>query len=297
MAWLALGTVQFGMEYGIQRGGRPDVDAACAMMERAVSRGVAAFDTAAAYGDAESVVGAFSRAHPDMLARTSIISKLAPGVIKPDMTRAEMERAALSAAEGSLSRIGASRLAAYLFHDSDMIFNDDAVAALCSVKSHGLTDAIGVSTYTPQQASRALSLDCVGAVQVPYCALDRRLDRAGIFDEAERRGVTIYARSSLLQGLLAMEPDALPEKMAFAAPYLARFREICARHGASPLEAALWHAASRRGIDFVVFGVDRMEQLDGYIDVFTTAPNEALLRDIAASFDDVPDRVVRPDLW
>ena len=51
---IGLGTVQFGMHYGVSnRAGRPDESAVAAILERAVARGVGYLDTAPAYGDAE----------------------------------------------------------------------------------------------------------------------------------------------------------------------------------------------------------------------------------------------------
>ena len=56
---LCLGTVQFGMDYGVQGGSRPSVNEAVAMLDFAVQNGVDAIDTAAAYGTAEEVIGEF----------------------------------------------------------------------------------------------------------------------------------------------------------------------------------------------------------------------------------------------
>ena len=44
---LCLGTVQFGMDYGIQGGSRPTVKESVAMLDFAVQNGVDAIDTAA----------------------------------------------------------------------------------------------------------------------------------------------------------------------------------------------------------------------------------------------------------
>lgn len=58
---LCLGTVQFGMDYGVQRTGQPSCVAAVDVLDTAVQNGVTAIDCAAAYGTAENVVGEFLR--------------------------------------------------------------------------------------------------------------------------------------------------------------------------------------------------------------------------------------------
>ena len=55
---LMLGTVQFGMPYGVaNRMGQPDYGDVLAMVAAAIEGGVNCFDTAAAYGSSEEVLG------------------------------------------------------------------------------------------------------------------------------------------------------------------------------------------------------------------------------------------------
>ena len=55
---LMLGTVQFGLEYGIANvSGKPSFDRVCDILRAAYEGGVTALDTAAAYGTSEEVVG------------------------------------------------------------------------------------------------------------------------------------------------------------------------------------------------------------------------------------------------
>ena len=55
---LGLGTVQFGLDYGVSnRAGRPDESEVAAILARAIEAGIGYLDTAPAYGDAESLIG------------------------------------------------------------------------------------------------------------------------------------------------------------------------------------------------------------------------------------------------
>lgn len=56
---LCLGTVQFGMDYGISGQRQPTVEQAVNMLDFATQNGISTIDTANAYGTAEDVVGCF----------------------------------------------------------------------------------------------------------------------------------------------------------------------------------------------------------------------------------------------
>ena len=73
---LALGTVQLGLDYGISNArGRVPEQEAFAILDRAVANGVRLFDTAAAYGNSEAVLGRWLRSQDDDLL---LVSKLLP---------------------------------------------------------------------------------------------------------------------------------------------------------------------------------------------------------------------------
>src|SRR5581483_1445040 len=72
---LVLGTAQLGMNYGrVNATGKPSRKEAVAMIRHAVAHGVAAIDTARAYGDAENLVGEALTEHCGI--RTAVITKL-----------------------------------------------------------------------------------------------------------------------------------------------------------------------------------------------------------------------------
>ena len=72
---LALGTVQWGLAYGIaNRQGRPTPQEVGEILARARAAGVTTLDTARAYGDSEGVIGEFIGDAPDW----RIVTKLDP---------------------------------------------------------------------------------------------------------------------------------------------------------------------------------------------------------------------------
>ncbi len=291
-----LGTVQFGTQYGVQGNARPDFSAVERMLHMAVDGGITLFDTAAAYGDAEEVLGRFAAGHPHDSKKMRFVSKLAPNALE-SADASDWASAVLSCAGESLKRLGAEKLYAYLFHNAQYIFREDAVQAILSVKREGLSEKAGVSAYSPQEALKALEYPEIDAVQIPYNVFDQRLDKAGFFEKARANGVTVFARSSLLQGLAVMEPDRLPEHMRFAKPYLDAFRSICEAYEVSPLQAAIGYVGQHPAIDYVVFGVDNERQLGEYLALRDVKLPSELYEELRAAFSQAEEKLVNPTLW
>lgn len=291
-----LGTVQFGTNYGIQGNGQPQHEAVYDMLSYAIEHGISEFDTASAYGEAEDVLGGYIRSRPEMAGKMSIVSKLSPDAFL-NTNKSEWKKIAEVCVRKSMSRLGIDHFTSYLFHNASYIFDEDAVESLSVVRQMGLVDSIGVSIYTPEEAIKALSYPQIGVIQIPYNLFDRRLDHCGFFQEAIEKGVKVYARSSLLQGLAVMDPDNLPGKVAFAKDYLSTYDSICNEFSVSKLNAAIGYVAQKRGIDYVVFGVDNQKQLEEYISLENNYLPEDMIKRIDEVFDNAPEKLVNPVLW
>jgi len=293
---LCLGTVQFGMDYGIQGSKRKTYGAVEEMLVFAIDHGIDIFDTAAIYGDAEKILGLFFRKNQKYAKKIRIVSKI-PGNAFENADKREWENIAVKYAGQSADAVGIDCFEAYLFHDATYIFDKNAVKALYKVREKGISNHVGVSIYSPEEAMKALDYDEIDVIQIPYNVFDQRLDRCGFFDKARRRNVTVFARSSLLQGLIAMDEDSLPAHMNFAKGYLNTYRNICLKYHISPVQSAAGYVGSHPGIDYVTFGADSLKQLKEYISLRDIAiPNE-LIQDIRDAFTDVEERLVNPTLW
>lgn len=290
-----LGTVQFGLDYGIQGNGQPDTNSVEKMLEFAYSNGIHILDTAAVYGIAENVLGRILRRNKN-LSGFSIISKLAPNAfdgIDPCVWR----KIAVQKAEQSRQILGVPKLHSFLFHEASYIFNSQAVDALREVRDQGIADRIGVSIYTPEEAMKALEYKSIKSIQIPYNVFDSRLDQCGFFEKAKDRGVLIFARSSLLQGLVLMNPDQLPENVRFAENHLRTFLRICTQYHYSPLEAAIGYVGANPWIDYVVFGVDNLQQLREYLSVHHRSMPPEMFKLFQSSFKYVEEKLVNPSMW
>lgn len=291
-----LGTVQFGLSYGIQGNGQPLKEKVFEMLNYAIDNEIEVLDTASVYGDAENILGAYLRENPERIGEVRVVSKLKPDAFLAH-ERSNWAGIAVEYAKESLAHLGIKRFTAYLFHNASYIFDENAVGALEAVRKQGLTERIGVSVYTPEEAMKALDYPSITVIQIPYNLFDQRLDACGFFEKAKDQDVLVFARSSLLQGLVMMDPENLPVRVSFAKNALKQFLEICNAYGIAPLEAAVGYVGCRQGIDYVVFGVDNFRQLDEYISIRNTILPESMVERIRNAFSNVDERLVNPTLW
>ncbi|MDD3168198.1 MAG: aldo/keto reductase [Eubacteriales bacterium] len=283
---LILGTVQLGLPYGIQGNGQPDTNEALKILNSAYSAGITTFDTASGYGKAETILNRFLRQKNIREENIAIITK----------TAAQMNDLE-SSITFSLSRMGIKRLEGVLLHDPNDLFISETVEALKKIKDKGLTQKIGASVYTPEQAMKALEYHMIDLIQVPYNIFDRRLDHCGFFEMAREKGVEIHARSVLLQGLLMIKPELLPKNMEFTKQYLQLFRTICRDYDLEPFRAAVEFVSKHDLIDGIVFGVDNAMQLEAYLSLDFNSKEIDIRAVFDNSFVQVEERLIMPTLW
>ncbi len=233
---LILGTVQFGLPYGVShRGGAVARDEVERILTAAHSAGVRTLDTAAAYGESERVIGSVAAALP-----FEIVTKTLPlGASEPDPD----DLAAIdSAFRASLDKLGRQRVAALLVHDVRNLDGQGGAALWAQLERYrrdGLAGKIGVSVYDAAEAEALAARFPIEIVQLPLNVFDQRSTLSGVLERLAAGGIIVHARSPLLQGLLLMLPDELPPALQHARPAVEFWRSACAAAGVTPLAAAL----------------------------------------------------------
>lgn len=250
-ARLGLGTVQFGLAYGVANSlGRPSDTAVRAILAAAAEDDCALFDTAAAYGDSEAVLGRLRSG-----AETPIVSKL-PAVGAG--TDVDAVPALVSEAIGhSLQLLRVPSLYGYLVHHADDLIGPlglPILAALRIAKAAGQVARIGVSIYDGAQLDAILKLFVPDIVQLPLNIVDRRLLDSGHLARLKAAGTEIHVRSAYLQGVLQMQPDRLPIHLRRLAPRIEMLDQRCRSAGVSRSQAALRFLLDLPEVDVVVVG-------------------------------------------
>ena len=165
---IALGTVQFGMAYGVANAGQVRREDASAILDHAWKSGIRALDTAAAYGESETVLGEIG------VAEWTLTSKLPP--VPED---SEVEGWLRTAAESSLRRLRVPRIHAILLHSPDQLLSsrgESIYRALAKLREEGLVSRIGISAVRAEDAIELFSRYDLNAVQAAMNVLDRRFE-------------------------------------------------------------------------------------------------------------------------
>lgn len=249
---LCLGTVQFGLSYGItnQDGQVSEVEVRRILNLAALS-GIELLDTAQAYGTAEAVLG---RCWPSKAPRR-LISKL------PAEAPMQCWEDSLVA---TLQRLQAPKLHGFLLHrSSDLLAADgyELLDWLESLRERGVVECIGVSIYEASELE-GLPLDRLQLVQLPLSVYDQRLIRDGTVAKLQDLGIAVHARSVLLQGLLLQSPHQWPDYLSPAFRlHHARWLEYLQQQDLSPLAGALGFVRACEGVEAVLVGVVRHEEL------------------------------------
>lgn len=283
---LALGTVQFGLEYGIaNRQGRVSLREAQDIVGRARAGGMDTLDTAIGYGDSEQRLGEIG------VGDWRVVSKL-PAV--PQYCR-DIAQWVASEVAGSLQRLGAGRLYGLLLHRPQQLLEqggDELYRALQQMKQAGLVQKTGVSIYEPAELDALTSRFDLDLVQAPFNLLDRRLIESGWMERLAQRGTELHVRSVFLQGLLLMKPGERPAKFGRWSALWREYDAWLERTQLTPAQACLRYALSFPGIARVIVGVDSVAQLE---EILRSA--EGVMPPVPAGLHCTDADLVNPARW
>lgn len=256
---LALGTVQFGLNYGVANtSGRVSAEMAGEILRRAKMSGLDTLDTAIAYGDSESLLGGLD------VQSWKVVSKL-PAVPEGCINVAQWVKAQTQA---SLERLGLKSLHGLLLHRPEQLLEgtgSDLYAALQSLKAEGLVDKVGVSVYGPAELADLWPRYWFDLIQAPLNILDRSLMDSGWAARLKDAGVEVYTRSAFLQGLLLMPADKRPARFQRWADIWLEWDRWLSATRLTPVQACLRYVTALDAIDRVVVGVDTAAQLNEII--------------------------------
>jgi len=301
-AELVMGSVQLGLAYGAaNRTGKPSREAALRLVEHAIDGGISQFDTARAYGDSEDRLG---EALADRKA-VRTITKLSPlSELKADASRGEVRAAVDASIEESLVALRRARLDCLLLHRAEHMRSHGGAIwdRLIEHLEDGRVLSLGVSVSSPLEALSALACPDVVHLQLPFNLLDWRWRKAGFkMCLASRRGVTIHARSTFLQGILASDDARVWPKVDGVYPQaliniIASLTHQLGRESAADL--CLAYARGQDWIDGVVVGLETEDQLEDNLRLFIKRPlnpDECAL--VESRIPHLPIALLNPAQW
>ena len=260
MSKIALGTVQFGMNYGISNTtGQVSFDEIEKILDFCKFHEIDTLDTAQGYGESEKVLGQFD------LSQFKVITKL--------IGSARLET--------SLENLKLDSVYGLMFHRENEC-NDQTWKQFETYKAQSMVKKIGVSVYSPNALADLINRYPIEIVQFPMNILDQRF--IPLLGKLKERGIEVHTRSTFLQGLLLME--SIPE-------YFLQVSDIIKAIPYPRLEYALAFGKEQDGIDRMVLGVTKLQDLKEIFDAYNMEVESIDYSQYAIT----DEKYINPSMW
>jgi len=283
---LTLGTVQLGMAYGrVVQTVQPVETDAFALLDAAWGSGITSLDTAAAYGDAEGLLGRWigkRGLEPFVMTKLAKSIGANPGEVH-------------SAVSSQASKLGVATIDALLVHDPGQLTSSMA-QILLGLEEAGLIGGFGASVYTMAEAAAVLGIKGVSFIQVPFSVADRRFEAGDFLARAGEQGVRIFVRSLFLQGVLLQDPATLPAALEGLRAPISALGQMAGTAGVSAMALCL-AAARHPAFASRIIGVADINQLQANLRAESETVSADLVMDAVGQFHDVPPDLIDPRTW
>lgn len=280
---LVLGTVQFGVNYGINNSsGQVSLEEVCNILHSAEKGGITTLDTSSAYGTSEIVLGqALKGSSIDF----NIVSKYP-----------RSEKGVRETFMKSIENLGVDPLYGYLVHHFEFyqehpeIFDEMTV-----LKNEGKIQKVGFSLYNVEQLQYLLDNDVkFDILQFPYNIFDKHFE--SYMSKLVEMGVEIHTRSAFLQGLFFKDTNTLPEKLKPLKKYLDSLHVYCKQRGLTVEQLALGYVLANPYVKGALIGVDNHNQLEANLKVASVELSDDDVEYIK-KIDIIEDWLLNPVNW
>jgi len=291
---LCLGTVQFGLDYGIANtcGEIPqkEVDT---ILNFIASCGINCLDTGSMYGNSEQKIGSFIK--ESKRKEMYIISK-----IKKDFF--DLDKSAMvESINSSLQKLEINKLFALLLHNIEPIknWNSHYENVVKTLKNHNKIDYFGISIYTDEEFNLALENSEVEMIQIPFNLLDQRAITKNWFKKAKEKNKLIFIRSIYLQGLILMDKEKIPSHLQDVKKYIKVIEDIANRLNISKNQLALSFVNQVADESILLFGCDNLAQAEENIENYNRLLrlDDEILLYLKDSLSNVSEEIYNPTKW
>lgn len=252
---LVLGTANFGMPYGLGALGKNlELLQVVDILETAKNEGFLHLDTASSYEGSEKILG-------------NVIPKNDKWKITTKLKQSECVSAGsiVQAVKKSLERTKQKKFWSVLLHHPQVLFeshSDEVLRGLREVLDLELTQHVGISAYEELEIVQAKTVaPFLTAFQISENICNQRMATSSNLIALASENNYIFVRSIFLQGLLLMDPHALPSKVASAKPSLHALRVFCENLNLTSLELCIGYAKSLTWSSGLIFGVNSQQHV------------------------------------
>ena len=296
---LSMGTVELGLDYGIpvpNDYGKPSRKEAIEIIEYAIDYGINLFDTAAAYGESEILLGEALYHHPDCFIATKV--NVPQGDRGEFLTSPKFNTQVRQSLENSLHLLKRDTIDIMQIHNatSEIIDHGDMISILSDAKNEGKVRFIGVSVYGEEAALSAIRSGSIDVIQVAFNILNQRMSET-VFNESKKAGIGVIVRSAFLKGALTKKGRFLPDELSELRDQVERVVDRLGITWEELPEFALRFCLSVPEISTVLIGTRTREELDYSIGTADSGALPRGLLDTAKSLGISEEQILNPSYW
>ncbi|MBH49018.1 MAG: hypothetical protein CME71_12695 [Halobacteriovorax sp.] len=282
---IILGTVQFGLDYGILGRGLPSEDDCKQMMSFAHENHIRTLDSAIAYGLAHERIASF---HLKSSSKFNIITKFHSSDINGSLRSFLVDLC---------SELNVTRLSCLMFHSfTDYELNRSIAVDL--VELGDLVERVGVSVYGLDEALVVEGDPCIQVIQMPFNLfyLGRREDD---FLSSKNRRCDLHIRSVYAQGLVFAGSNSQIKKLPVQLQEAVfKIQEVCNTYsmniGALALHVVRARLSDRDAMLVAADGLDQLKETVRILNEESSDPPLELITEIVSS---VPVLDLDPRSW
>jgi aryl-alcohol dehydrogenase-like predicted oxidoreductase len=194
---LILGTVQFGLDYGItNKNGKLTEYEIEKIFNFCNTNNIFYFDTAQDYGISENILSKYSKLYSkfNIFTKSKFKNKNINNTIKISLNKFD-------------------KIECYLLHSIDDYKNKDLLNKLISYKNKNKINKIGISIYNLDEGIKILNDNIVDIIQLPFNYFENQWFNQDFQNLIKKTNIEIHVRSIFLQGILLNKPIKYPNNI------------------------------------------------------------------------------------
>lgn len=298
---IALGTVQFGIDYGINNTrGKVPFDEVVKILAECKKQGIKVIDTSRCYGNSEEVLG---KALDELKAKDDfrICTKLDLPTGWENFSFEKIKNLVHDSVHKSQEALRLDTIPMFLLHTYQYVSLYDGLVwkEVLKLKEKGEIKDLGVSIcYTTDEAFQTLNLPSISVIQIPFNVFDSRWENDGVLDKCVEKKVEVINRSTFLQGLFFMDPKTAVERVPQADGYIQKLNAISIENNIPISKLVFSYVMEENRINYSLLGVDSYKQFKENIDMADKACLDLrIIKELREAFKKVPIELVNPVYW
>ena len=279
---IALGTAQFGMNYGItNKVGKIKTTNITKILNFLKKENINLIDTANKYKKSEEEIGKYCKKYKK---KFNVITKYSLSKIS---------------IQGQLN-LTKKNLGYYpntiLAHSYKDYINRKYQIEINNIKKKYPIKYYGVSLYNPSELYKVLEVKTPDIIQVPCNILDKRFLSKKILKILKNKSIKLHVRSVFLQGLLFMKPIQISKKFRGIKRKFSKILEISLKENISISELSLLWLFQKKEIDKIIIGIDSLSHLQTNLDTLKKKISQKNYK-IIDQINLHDNKIIKPYLW